>query len=136
MRAKTPFESILRVLNEFETPGGRPFRTEDDLEVMVSAHLQTHGISHVRQKTDSKRGDRYDITCSSGNSDDVCIELKKTAITADARQLDRYHRKYPGGLIVVCWRAARSFREVFGQVQLQSPTPIALVEISKRYSMS
>ena len=131
----TPFEKILQILNEFEVPDGQPFRTENDLEFMVSAHLKTHGISHTRQKTDSKKGDRYDIICSSGK-DDICIELKKKAVTEDAHQLDRYHRKYPGGLVIVCWRAVGAFREICHHVQQQSPTPIALVEISRRYSMS
>ena len=132
----TPFERIVKILNEFESPGGRPFRTENDLELMVSEHLKTHGINHIRQKIDSKKGDRYDIICRCNSGKDVCIELKKKAVTEDAHQLDRYHRRYPGGLIVVCWRAVGAFREIHHQVKQQSPTPIALVEISRRYSMS
>lgn len=137
MSTRTPFDRILHVLNEFEVPGGQPFRTETDLEIMVSAHLKTHGINHTRQKTDSAKGDRYDIICTCDSSkDDICIELKKKAVTEDAHQLDRYHRRYPGGLIIVCWRAVGAFREICRHVQQQSPTPIALVEVSKRYSMS
>lgn len=132
----TPFERIVKILNEFESPGGRSFRTENDLELMVSAHLQTHGINNTRQKVDTRKGDRYDIICRCNSGKDVCIELKKKAVTNDTRQLDRYHRKYPGGLIVVCWRAVEAFREVFEQVKEQSPTPVALVEVSRRYSIS
>lgn len=106
---------------------------ESILEKELTEFLQKNGFTVSRQVT--KKKDRYDLLCREGN-ELVCIELKKHAVISDIQQFDRYLPKFKDGLIVVCWQSTTSVREIFAEVVKQSPIPLCLIELSKKYSLA
>lgn len=106
---------------------------ESQLEEKLKKHLEKHSFYVTRQKVEKEN--RYDLICSTENQL-VCIELKIRADISDLNQFDRYLRNFKDGFIVVCWQASFSVKDIFSQVTEQSPTPVALIELSKRYSLA
>ena len=125
------FTSIIKSINEFLPDD--PITLESQLEEKLKKHLEKHGFFVTRQKIEKEN--RYDLICSSGNQI-VCIELKIHADISDLNQFDKYLRNFKDGFIVVCWQASFSVKDIFLHVTEQSPTPIALIELSERYSLA
>ena len=110
-----------------------PMVIESILEKELRVFLEASGFTVSRQVT--KKKDRYDLLCRDGN-ELVCIELKKHADISDIKQFDKYLPKFKDGLIVVCWQVSGSVREIFAEVVKQSPIPLCLIELSKKYSLA
>ncbi len=125
------FSSLVKSINEFLPDD--PMVTESQLEEKLKTHLESNGFIVFRQVT--KRKDRYDLICRERN-EVVCMELKIYADISDIEQFDRYLKKFKGGFIVVCWRASFSMQDIFKQVTDQSPIPVQLIELSKKYSLT
>jgi len=109
-----------------------PMVIESILENELTEFLGKNGFIITRQVT--KKKDRYDLLCREGNQL-VCIELKQRADISDIEQFDKYLPKFKDGLIVVCWQVSKSVREIFADVVKQSPIPLCLIELSKKYSL-
>lgn len=125
------FTSIIKSINEFLPDD--PITLESQLEEKLKKHLEKHGFFIARQKIEKEN--RYDLICSSGNQI-VCIELKIHADISDLNQFDKYLRNFKDGFIVVCWQASFSVKDIFLHVTEQSPIPVALIELSERYSLA
>lgn len=124
------FNKILNILDSIRLD--EPFEYESELEERVARLLRSENI---KSKTQQKSKDlRYDVICNEGSTV-VCIELKVIADTSNVKQFDEYHQNFPNGFIILCWRATGPLRDIFESVKRQSPTSIALVEISQRSSM-
>lgn len=124
------FSNLLLAINDFAPDD--PMVLENQLEEKLRSHLQNKGFSIERQVPKEK--DRYDLICRSFN-ETVCIELKLKTDTSDIKQFDKYLPKFKDGLIVVCWQATFALRDIFENVIEQSPIPITLIELSKRYTL-
>ena len=109
-----------------------PFAYESELEERLSSHMHKNGIRTRTQRSDRNR--RYDVLCMDENHT-ICIELKVRAGLSCTMQFDSYHTRFPAGFIILCWIATRPLREIFDSIKEQSPTPIDLVELSKKHSM-
>lgn len=125
------FSELVKVINEFLPDD--PMRTESELEQKIMSHLHDKGFNVSSQI--SKRHDRYDLVCRNIN-EVVCIELKLRADISDIKQFDKYLPKFKDGIIVVCWQASFSVQDIFHNVAEQSPIPIALIELSRKYSIA
>lgn len=125
------FEKLITLLDNFEISDA--FTSEADLEEKLCQYLKNNDISYTSQC--SEKQNRYDVICSDGTQK-VCIELKVKAQSSDLEQFDRYMQRFPDGFIVLCWIASVPVREIFESVQTQSPTPVRLLELSKRYSIA
>ena len=130
-KEKLLFTSLVECISEF-TPD-KPLIVEYVLEEELRRFLEARGFTVSRQVT--KKKDRYDLLCRSGNQL-VCLELKQRADISDVSQFDRYLPKFKDGLIVICWQASRSVRDIFSNVIEQSPIPLALIELSKKYGLA
>lgn len=127
----TLFKDLLTALDDFIP--SRPMILESHLEKELNEHLTKKGFTITSQV--SKKKDRYDLLCRRVN-ELVCLELKLRANISDLRQFDRYLPKFRDGLIVFCWQSSASVREIFSNVSKQSPIPVALIELSKKYSLA
>lgn len=125
------FSRLVKEIDEFLPED--PIAVESILEEKLRSYLTGKGFIISTQV--AKKHDRYDLLCRDGN-ELVCIELKKRADISDLQQFDRYLPKFKDGLIVFCWQASRSVREIFSEVVQQSPIPLALIELSKKYSLA
>jgi len=125
------FTRLVKTINEF-TPD-TPLDLEVELEEKLRNHLHSNGFTTSRQVI--KKSNRFDLICRENNSI-VCLELKIIAEVSDLHQFDRYLRQFKDGLIVVCWQATFSVKDIFLQVVEQSPTPVALIELCKKYSLA
>ena len=125
------FEKLITLLDNFEISDA--FTSEADLEEKLCQYLKNNDIFYTSQL--SEKQNRYDVICSDGTQK-VCIELKVKARSSDLEQFDKYMQRFPDGFIVLCWIASISVREIFTTVQSQSPTPIQLLELSKKYSIA
>ena len=65
----------------------------------------------------------------------ICIELKVYATLMAMEQLDRYLPKYPGGLVLMCWKASKNVEQVFKNVKAQINVPIELIQIYKNHGL-
>ena len=124
------FSNLIEHINRFLPD--EPMVLESDLETKLRDFLESKGFTVSRQIT--KKRDRYDLLCRQG-SELVCLELKLRADISDIKQFDKYLPKFKDGLIVVCWQATISVREIFANVIKQSPIPLALIELSKKYAL-
>lgn len=93
--------------------------------------LKNNEFTVTRQVT--KKRDRYDLIVKNG-METVCIELKKKATMKDIKQFDKYLPKFKDGFIILCWQCTPNLKEIFNNVRKQSPFPLALIELSKRYA--
>lgn len=123
------FLRILKDLEDFDL--AKPAMLESELEDQVYQFLSSKGIEITRQVSEKK--DRYDLICKSGN-EIVCIELKVFTNTKDLKQFDRYYPQFKDGFIVLCWQANFTVRDLFNLVRDQSPIPIEMIELCKRYA--
>lgn len=123
------FTQLCKLLKEFDVID--PIMTEKQLEEKIFNYLKEKGIEVERQVTSHK--DRYDLICKSDGKR-ICLELKLKATISDIQQFDRYLRKFRDGFIIVCWQTTLSVKYIFSSVRKQSPIPIAMIEISKRYA--
>lgn len=126
----TLFASVLKALGGFQPDD--PIRSESELESRTKQFLEEKGFQIESQV--SKKKDRYDLIIKK-DGQTVCLELKLKADISDIEQFDRYMPKFREGFIVMCWNATDSMRDIFDNVIQQTPTPIALIELSARYSM-
>lgn len=127
----TLFQDLLTAIDDFKP--SQPMVIESLLEKELTNHLTKKGFIVTSQVT--KKKDRYDLLCRRDNSL-VCLELKLRADISDLKQFDRYLPKFRDGLIVFCWQATASVREIFSNVTQQSPIPVTLIELSKKYSLA
>ncbi len=129
----TLFQDLLIAIDGFIP--SKPMILESLLEIELRTYLESkrRGFNISRQVT--KKEDRYDLLCRR-NNELVCIELKLRANISDLKQFDRYLPKFRDGLIVFCWQATASVREIFSNVTQQSPIPVTLIELSKKYSLA
>lgn len=125
------FSQLVQAINEF-TPD-EPMILESQMEKSLRKHLQKRGFLTERQVT--KKADRYDLVCRNYN-ETVCIELKLRTDVSNLKQYDKYLPKFKDGLIVVCWQASRTVKDVFFEVTEQSPIPVTLIEISRKYALA
>lgn len=125
------FSKLIKSINSF-VPND-PIVKEDELETKLRSHLENDGFTVSRQVR--KNENRYDLICREGNSQ-VCIEMKLKAEISDIRQFDRYLINFKDGFIVVCWSATFSVRDIFNNVIDQSPIPVSLIELSKKYGLA
>lgn len=125
------FEELISAIDDFMP--SKPMIAESLLESELRIHLESKGFIISRQVT--KKKDRYDLLCRK-NNEVVCIELKLRANISDIKQFDRYLPKFRDGLIVFCWQSTASVRDIFSDVIKQSPIPVALIELSKKYSLA
>lgn len=125
------FYKLIHTIEDFYTED--PLTIEAQLERKLAKYLREKGFAVTSQVT--KKRDRYDLICKFGN-ETVCLELKINAEVKDLKQFDRYLPKFRDGLIVVCWIASFTVRTLFDQVEQQSPIPVKLIEISKRYNLA
>lgn len=123
------FSRILKDLEDFELE--KPAMLESELEEQVYQFLSLKGIEITRQVSEKK--DRYDLICKSGK-EIVCVELKVFTDSSDIKQFDRYYPKFPDGFIVLCWQSNFTVRDLFRMVSKQSPIPIQMIELCKRYA--
>ncbi|MDE1867574.1 MAG: hypothetical protein KGI08_07700 [Thaumarchaeota archaeon] len=123
------FELLVKEIGNFIDQ--EPIITESRLEEKISDYIKSKGIMIENQV--SKKEDRYDLICRNGK-ETVCVELKIKASIKDIKQFDRYFPKFRDGFIVVCWQASFHLKMDFESVKKQSPIPIELIELSKRYS--
>ena len=124
------FQKVQTKLNQFHLV--EPFVSEADLESKITKYLRDNKFHATTQKVSDNK--RYDIICTD-RTNTVCIELKTKADASNVKQFDKYHRDFPDGFIILCWYATKPLKEIFSSVQKQSPTNIALVEISNGNSM-
>lgn len=124
----TLFKKLILVIEDF-IPEEPPI-TENILETLLTKFLKDNGFTVTRQVT--KKRDRYDLIVID-RKETVCIELKKKATMNDVKQFDRYLPKFKDGLIIICWQSTSYLKEIFKNVRKQSPFPLALTELSKRY---
>lgn len=122
------FRFLIETLGRFNPD--EPLITEALLEAKLKDYLKPI-VTTTSQV--SKKENRYDLVCRL-NDELVCIELKIKAESSDFAQFDRYLKEFRDGLIIVCWQATFSVREVFAAVKEQSPIPIEMVELSKRFA--
>lgn len=124
----TLFSKIVQEMEGFEMD--KPTLVEAELEDQVYNYLSKKIMKITRQV--SEKRDRYDLICEEEN-EIVCVELKVLTNTKDLKQFDRYLTKFKDGFIVVCYQANFTVRDLFNSVRDQSPFPIELIELSKRY---
>lgn len=126
------FDHILHHLKSLQLH--EAFASEQDLQDMLVQFLKSKNISCKVQQTSQNK--RYDVVCFDFHkSSTVCIELKIRAETSHVTQFDKYHKDFADGFIILCWNASTPLKEIFEDVILQSPTPVALVELSRQHSM-
>lgn len=125
------FSEIVTALESFVPKD--PMVTEATLESAIELHLLKNNFVITRQV--SQENDRYDLLCRRDN-EVVCIEVKLRADTTDIRQFDKYLKKFKDGFIIICWQASFSIKEITEHVIQQSPFPLALIELAKRYNLT
>ena len=129
----TLFKDLLSAIDDFIP--SKPMILESLLETELRTHLESKGKGFNISRQVTKKKDRYDLLCRK-NNELVCIELKLRTNISDIKQFDRYLPKFRDGLIVFCWQATASVREIFSNVTQQSPIPVTLIELSKKYSLA
>lgn len=127
---KKLFNQLVETINNF-TPD-EPITLESKLENRLRLHLQKESFNVSQQVV--KRRNRYDLLCRLDN-EVVCIEMKLRTTVTDLQQFDKYLPKFKDGLIVVCWQASFTVKDVFKNVKKQSPIPVELIELSQKYSL-
>lgn len=125
----TLFDSLVETINKFAPL--EPIIKEKQLEDKLLDYLKKQGFTVKPQV--SQKQDRYDLICNQG-IEKVCLELKIKTSPADIKQFDRYLFKFKDGMIIVCWQASLNLKELYRNVKKQSPIPIELIEVAKRYA--
>jgi len=124
------FTELDLAINDF-TPTEPPI-LENVIEDGLYHHLKGRGFDVTKQVT--KKKNRYDLIVKKCG-EIVCVEMKIHASTNDVRQFDRYLKKFKDGMIVVCWQCSFPMKSIFSEVKEQSPYPIALIELSKKFEL-
>lgn len=125
------FAKLIRSLDKFLP--AEPIMVESQMERKIQEHLSRDGFSVQRQV--SKNANRYDLICKQ-DSQTVCIELKMKIETGDIKQFDKYIKEFRDGFIVVCWQSSFPMKEIFYNVIDQSPVPVTMIELAKRYMIT
>ena len=105
---------------------------EKNIELKLGEFLRKKKGFEVEEQKSSRLG-RYDIVVKIAGKR-YCLELKKIAYTSCAEQLDRYARDFDG-LFLVCWKASRNLKAVFGIGKKRASIPIELIEIRSNCEM-
>ncbi len=123
------FEELVASIDGFVPR--EPITKEYQLEEKLSEYLIENGFPVQTQR--KRQNDRYDVVCEKDDQT-VCMELKIIAKTSDIKQFDRYMKNFNDGFIIVCWQAAFTVKDLFRQVKEQSPIPIELIELARKYA--
>lgn len=99
--------------------------SEKDIENQLENMLKKKNYEVIRQK--SSHFGRTDLIVKF-DSKKICLELKQKAYPVVFRQLDRYSIENDG-LILVCWRASQTVRDVIAKGKKTAIIPIELIEL-------
>lgn len=125
--SNSTFLKLVALLKKFQVE--EQIISEKDLENKLHDYIKGSLFGVERQKPITKNI-RNDLICTIEGKT-FCIEIKKNADLFCVQQLDRYLPYYKDGLILVCWKASTSLKEVFKSVESQINIPVALVEIRR-----
>lgn len=105
---------------------------EKEIEDKLTLYLLGHSVPYSRQEGEGRRR-RYDILVVTPDGKWV-VEIKKQGTRTCVDQLDKYSAT-ADGIILLCWRGSRPFRQVFREAQRTAKIPLALIEISRNGDM-
>lgn len=135
MKAQEYVESLTEVIGSYK-PKSKP-KNELEIENDLYDLLDGERLNVERQRTTGLG--RYDLlvtaeihrqqTFTVTKRLNIILELKYYANASVTTQLDRYSRD-ADALIVVCWHASKSLKNIFEMAKEKSKIPVELIEIS------
>ena len=131
------YTMTMRALRSFAATTA--IRNEGDLEADMCGYLgRERGFCVERQVAGGRGRNRYDIVCSHSDApgEKVCVEIKLKATAANFEQFDRYIQLFPDGLVVACWSATKTVRDVVEAAAASSPVPVGLVEVGRQHALA